>query len=153
MKRSFLLLLMALPLFAAAQLQVGHSGSAIRDHWKKQQAAGVRSTVTARSKQLLLVTVQGEKGTARNYYELDSAGICQVQRLETEDTTVAGDFLTQLLALPTYQWKKLNENQYISRFEDHVLVELPADGSMKYVKIIRMNWNRTLYDLLSTPGQ
>ena len=140
---------LALPLLVSAQIQIGKTGTEIKSYWKKQQKTGARYSIEAGPNLSILVTESRDKGAVHHTYEADSLGRCAVQRVESDNQEYTGNFLSQLLAIPRYQWKKLNENQYISRYEDFLLIELPADGSMKYVKLLHMEWNRTLYDLLS----
>lgn len=43
---------------------------------------------------------------------------------------------------------KLNENQYISKFEEKLLIELPTENKTNTIRIIRTDWNKVLYDIM-----
>jgi hypothetical protein len=54
-----------------------------------------------------------------------------------------------LLAKEKYVWKKINENQYISKFEDKIMIELPTENKSNSITIIRTDWTKILYDILA----
>ena len=56
--------------------------------------------------------------------------------------------LAAVLAKEKYRWKKINGNQYVSRFSWKLLLELePEDGNS--FRIIRTGWTRKSYRLLT----
>jgi hypothetical protein len=56
--------------------------------------------------------------------------------------------LNKVLEKKGYQWKKINENQYISSFSDQLLIELPVEKKEFYFTIYRAQWSREVYDIL-----
>ena len=49
---------------------------------------------------------------------------------------------------PSYQWKKINESQYVSRFEDYLLIEWQQTGTEFSFTLIKTAWTRELYNMM-----
>ena len=57
-------------------------------------------------------------------------------------------WLRATLRIGKYGWKKINENQYISKYEYKMMIELPVNPGEHYYTILRMDWSKTLYGIL-----
>jgi hypothetical protein len=57
-------------------------------------------------------------------------------------------WLKRILDKKNFDWKKLNENQFISKFEDRLLIELPVDEKDLSFSIFKAEWTKEIYDLM-----
>lgn len=78
----------------------------------------------------------------------DARGLC-----ESEIFICPGDMLftrqlEKILGKTKYQWKRLNENQFVSRFEDGLLLEISPEPPQRLFTVIRAGWTREIYELL-----
>lgn len=71
----------------------------------------------------------------------------------TEETVSACEscyrkYLDRLLAMKKYEWKKINENQYVSRFSDYLMIEIQQDDNEFSFTLIKTEWTRPLYEMM-----
>lgn len=78
----------------------------------------------------------------------DGAGSCKSETIMTRCDSCLAVLVQQVLAKKKYKWKQLNENQYVSRFEDNLMIELPADNTYHSFSVLRVEWTKELYKLL-----
>ena len=57
-------------------------------------------------------------------------------------------YLNDLLNQKEYAWKKINGNQYVSKFASHLMLELPFDKDDFTFTLFRASWTKELYDIL-----
>lgn len=82
-------------------------------------------------------------------YEFDKAGKCMSERTIVDCDSCLRKFIQTALDRKEYGWKKVNENQYVSEFSKKMLLELPVDSADHHYSIIRTDWNKQMYDLLT----
>ena len=81
-------------------------------------------------------------------YEFDSAGVCKSEKYITNCKNCYDRQLHLLIDQARYQWKKINENQYVSRFEDRLLLEVAPDADQYFFTLFRAEWTKEFYDML-----
>lgn len=81
-------------------------------------------------------------------YVFDQKGLCNTETLNTRCDSCHDGYLKIVLDKKKFNWKKINENQYISRFEDNLMIELFPEGEVRTFSILRADFTRELYDLL-----
>lgn len=81
-------------------------------------------------------------------YVFDKKGLCITETVNTRCDSCHDGYLKIILDKPKYAWKKINENQYISRFEDNMMIELFPEGEIRTISVLRADFTRELYDLL-----
>ena len=86
-------------------------------------------------------------------YFFDKEGKCRSQKTTAKCDTCIDLYLQEALRQVKYKWRKLNENQYISSFEEKMIIELPADGKEFSFTILRSDWSKILYDMLTEMKQ
>ncbi len=98
----------------------------------------------------LLLKIPGTKTEEVNFvYTFDKTNLCLSQKVIAQCDTCIDKYLQDALRLVKYKWRKINENQYISSFEEKLIVELPADGKEYSFTILRSDWSKILYDMLN----
>ncbi len=81
-------------------------------------------------------------------YVFDEKGLCTTETTNTRCDSCHDGYLNAILDKKKYSWKKINENQYISRFEDNMMIELFPEGEVRTISVLRADFTRELYDLL-----
>jgi len=81
-------------------------------------------------------------------YVFDAKGLCMTETTNTRCDSCHDGYLNVILEKKKYGWKKINENQYISRFEDNMMIELFPEGEVRTISLLRADFTRELYDLL-----
>ena len=81
-------------------------------------------------------------------YVFDKKGLCITETVNTRCDSCHDGYLKLILDKTKYAWKKINENQYISRFEDNMMIELFPEGEIRTISVLRADFTRELYDLL-----
>lgn len=81
-------------------------------------------------------------------YVFDKQGLCVTETTNTRCDSCHDGYLKIVMDKKKYSWKKINENQYISRYEDGLMIELFPEGEIRSFSILRVEWTRELYDLL-----
>ncbi len=81
-------------------------------------------------------------------YVFDEKGLCTTETTNTRCDSCHDGYLKIVLDKKKYNWKKINENQYISRFEDNMMIELFPEGEIRTFSILRADFTRELYELL-----
>lgn len=150
MKRTILLILVFLPahLFAQKYFDKG------KEHVKKDlqhyiaQNKTLNPVLTVTDSSLVLEIAEAD-GPTRFIYSFDSeSGKCMAQRTEANCEACYKKYRDNLLDQKVYKWVKLNENQYVSRYEDRLLVELAADEKDYTFTVFKTQWTKDFYELL-----
>jgi hypothetical protein len=81
-------------------------------------------------------------------YEFDSTGVCKSEKYITNCKNCYDRQLHLLIDQARYQWKKINENQYVSRFEDRLLLEVAPDADQYFFTLFRAEWTKEFHDML-----
>ena len=144
MKIRFILALLIIPVFSFGQGSIMQTKSVIIKAFSTNKAA----SILEQNDSLLSVSVKKGGSAIRYAYQFDHAGKCITETVSSTCEACIDKELKSILAAGKYQWKKINENQYVSRFEDKLIIELPVDKKDKYT-ILWTDWTRTLYDLLT----
>jgi hypothetical protein len=151
MIRTGLFLLLLLPMIGFSQTYINLTEKQIKKEWEKNKVNDCKHTFQ-RTDTALVVSVDcanaAKNPIARFIYSFDASKKCQWVQMLTESDSFFTATLEKTL-LENYNWKKINENQYISDFESHRLIELPADNRKNMFIVFRMDWTRQLYDLLT----
>ena len=144
MKIRFILAFFIFPVFSFGQGSITQTKAVIIKSISTNKAA----SILEQNDSLLSVSVKKGSSVIRHTYQFDHSGKCITETVSSTCETCIDKDLAAILAINRYQWKKINENQYVSRFEDKLIIELPVDKKDKYT-ILWTDWTRTLYDLLT----
>ncbi|HRE38418.1 MAG TPA: hypothetical protein PK092_08225 [Chitinophagaceae bacterium] len=150
MTRLYLFLLLFLPAISFGQRYMNFTKSALKDSLaaKNEKKKGVTTSLKD-TKDDLIYTIKGP-GTDQTdiIYSFDSLGRCLREKVIAGCDTCIHSKLQSILNIQSYKWKKINENQYVSRFEDRLMIELSVNKQEHSFYIHRMEWTQLLYDIL-----
>jgi hypothetical protein len=57
--------------------------------------------------------------------------------------------LKKVLGHTKYEWKKLNENQYVSTYSARMLLEVQGENIPLYYSILRTQWTEEFYKMIT----
>ena len=85
---------------------------------------------------------------AKFIYSFDKSGKCISEKTIAWCDSCLGNYLEAALNRTKYGWIRLNENQYISKFSEKMMLETPIDENDHSFLIFRMDWSKMIYDML-----
>jgi hypothetical protein len=82
-------------------------------------------------------------------YRFDKSGKCSSEKITANSDASFKQHLQAVLDQKKYEWKKINGNQYISGFAARMLLEISAENKDFTFTIIRTDWSKEMYDILT----
>lgn len=118
---------------------------------KYETGAGFDKPVIEQHDSTISMLVKGSGGIQTLFtYRFDGQqGKCKVEEVKASCDSCYKKYLEQVLAQKKYQWKKINENQYISSYAKKRLIELPAENNDFSYMILKTGWTKKLYRMLT----
>lgn len=110
----------------------------------KKEFPGLKVNITTGRDSLLI----NNAGAFTHIYIFDEKGKCNGEVSITRCDSCYNGLLNGILNISAFAWKKINESQYISRFEDGLMIELFQEEDAKRLSVLKTDWTRELYDLL-----
>lgn len=150
MTRFCLFLLLSLPAFSFGQRYMNVTKSDLRDSLAAtiEKKDGVISSLKETKEELVYTTKGPGNEQTEIIYSFDSTGKCIREKVTASCDSCIYKKLQSILNIQSYKWKKINENQYVSRFEDRLMIELSINKEEHSFYIHRMEWTQLLYDIL-----
>jgi hypothetical protein len=150
--RILLCQLILLPFTGFSQKYLDKSKSEIKkelEQYIKTHSSNSPSLQETDSTVILRLTEAGQE--RQTVYGFDAvSGKCSWEKQIASGKMEYNKLLQELLSQKSFGWKKLNENQYVSKFSSQMLIELPQDENDYSFIIFRTNWTKELYDLLTS---
>jgi hypothetical protein len=88
-------------------------------------------------------------GVVKFVYTYNKDKICNNEKTIAINDSARRNYLNSVLEQRGYEWKKLNGNQYISKFSDKLMIELPGDPRNFSFTVYRVDWTKETYDMLN----
>lgn len=151
MMRYIILLTLLFPLALHAQQHLGKSRQALTDEMLQLSKKNPQSKAEFdNQRNRLLLTTKDSLGHTL-YYEYgfdEQSGACITEMIKADCESCIRNAMNRLLSYAAYEWKKINESQYVSRFEDYLLIEWQQSGNDFSFTLIKTAWTRELYNLM-----
>lgn len=148
MKTGIIIAFLLLPVLGFCQQFIGKNHAVVITELKKTKP-GTEKPVLTETDSVITVTRKGTGSySVSHFYYFDKTRKNITEKVVAACESCYTNLLSGLLKQGKYKWKKINENQYVSRFEDKMTIELPVEKSDYYFTILRTDWSRTLYNLL-----
>lgn len=111
---------------------------------------GFEKPVFSRDDSTITMTVKATNGVVSSFtYQFDrQSGKCRSELIKASCDSCFQKYLGDVLAQKKYQWKKINENQYVSAYSKKRMIELPAENKDFSYMILKTGWSKKLYRLL-----
>lgn len=143
--------LLLLPLSVTAQKYIDKSREYVKNELKKYVAENktFKPKLAEKGQSLTLIVNDPSAQQAEFTYQFDeTSGLCNLQKTSSSCDSCYKKYLQNLLDQKEYQWKKINESQYISRFSDYLLIEMQTEDNKQSFTLIKTQWTKELYDLM-----
>jgi hypothetical protein len=151
MTRLIILLFILLPFSGFAQKYINKKKAEVKKELDKYitDNKSINATLSETDTSLVL-NIPGTTTQQANFvYFFDKEGKCRSQKTTANCDSCIAKYLQQALQQGKYNWRKINENQYISSFEEKLMIETPADGKEFSFMILRTDWSKILYDMFA----
>lgn len=145
MKKSVLPFLLLLPSILFAQVHINKTKKQVIESNKE----GKNSINSETDTTLHLKTGGPGCNPVSIIYHFDKEGKCDNELFITGSDNCFTKYLDKVLAVKKYNWKKINENQYISDFASRMVIEIPPENKEWAFTVLRVAWTKQLYDMLT----
>ena len=133
---------------ASAQHYIGMSFSEITKAFRQEKGSNVNT------QDMLTFTYKDESaGNVQLKFRFDGFGKCFYEEYVTTCDSCARNLLNTILGKEKYGWKKINENQYVSKYREFLMIELPVEPEDHSFSIFRTEWNKDTYKMLTGSDQ
>lgn len=151
MRKIVVLLALFVPAIAFSQKYFDKNRADVKKELEKYISINKNiNPVLSETDSSLIISVDEADGKSTRFiYGFDKGtDKCIIQRTLAGCDSCYKKYLNNLLGQKEYGWKKLNGNQYVSKFASHLLLELPFENSERYFTLFRASWTKELYDIL-----
>lgn len=144
-------LLLLFPVAGFSQNFIGKSKAQVKKYLQRQIAKNDSLTITLTdTDSVLLFSIKSGKVLPADFiYSFDKSGKCRSEKVMAGCDSCFNKFLNAALAEKKYEWKKINENQYVSKYAARMMIELPPENKDFSYVILRTQWSRQLYTMLT----
>jgi|CXWL01.1.fsa_nt_gi hypothetical protein len=144
-------LLLLFPVAGFSQNFIGKSKAQVKKYLQRQIAKNDSLTITLTdTDSVLLFSIKSGKVLPADFiYSFDKSGKCRSEKVMAGCDSCFNKFLNAALAEKKYEWKKINENQYVSKYAARMMIELPPENKDFSYVILRTQWSRQLYSMLT----
>lgn len=151
MKRLFAIYLFLCPFSLLAQSYFDKDKETVKlelgQYVHKNKSLNPELTISD-SSVILAITEPGNHRIRFKYGFDRESGKCNALETVAHCSACYKKHLDSLLEQKNHNWKKLNENQYVSRYEDQLLLETAIEeGDYSFI-LFKTQWTRDFYDLL-----
>jgi hypothetical protein len=144
-----------LVLFSAqvpAQMYINKSRKEVRRELEKQIAKNDSLHIMlAETDTSLVFSFKDAKVLPSDFvYSFDAAGRCNAEITIAYCDSCFSKFLQKVLSRKQFEWIKLNDRLYVSKYSKRLMLEVPAGNKDRSFTIRRMKWTRASYHSLLT---
>ncbi len=145
---TFFLLLLSIP--GISQTYINKSKSTVKKELAKFSVANnnLKTILTETDSFIVFLIRDPRTRNADFIYGFDQSGKCSSEKTMAGCDSCQANFLRNVLNQKKYEWVKINENQYVSKFSEKLMIELPENDKDYSFIILRMDWSKILYDML-----
>lgn len=131
-----------------AQNHIDHTRTEIKQVLQKQYQAVPASAMHWKEFKDSMVLSFTSGDIESYHFSFSKKGLCQGEIIYFTTDSAFANSLKAITQNPIYQFKRINENQYVSDYEHFLLIELPAESPEKKVGVFKTSWTKSLYELL-----
>jgi len=149
MKARIIIALLLLPAFSFCQKHINQTHAAVMADLKKYKAGSIKPVFTETDSTITMSVKGGDVKAMDFIYAFDKSGKCNSEKTMANCDSCVNKMLQEIVNNKKFGWRQINENQYVSKFEDHLMIELPVNPNEFSYTILRMDWTRASYDLIT----
>jgi hypothetical protein len=146
-----IILLLLIPVSGFSQNFIGKNKADAKSELQNQKLSDSLSiSISDKDSVLVLTQKRGDNSVTDFVYGFDKSGVCQSEKVVTSGCdSCFYKLLNKVLDQTKYQWKKLNENQYVSKYADRMLLEVQGESIPLTFSILRTQWNEEFYKMIT----
>jgi len=150
MNRTIIVLFLLFPLTGFSQNFIGKSKTQIRKELQKQieKNDSLKIILTEKGSELVYTIKPVKVLPAEFIYGFDKNGKCRSEKITAYCDSCFNKFLQDVLKQKRFAWKKINGNQYVSKYRAQMMIELPAENKDFSYTILKTAWTKELYKML-----
>lgn len=149
MRTIFLIFLFVLPIHLFSQGFIGKNKRYVKKYLQKEARKNDTHITITDQDSILLYSIRDERYRPVDFiYRFNNAGRCSYQKVMAGCDSCLQKYLKEVLDRKKYEWKKINENQYVSKYSEFLILELPVEKDDFSYVILKAGWNRESYRML-----
>lgn len=151
MLRVFIFSMLFLPFQAQSQYKLGKERAVLEKELGDYVARNSDHLATlTKTQDALQMSYTDSMGQELHYeYRFDERnGICISEKFSSDCEACFQSALKALLGIGSYEWRKINESQHVSKFADYLMIEVQQTDNDYSYTLIKTAWTRELYDLM-----
>jgi hypothetical protein len=145
-------ILMLLPATCFSQNFIGKSKDAVKKELQVQilPDESLTKTLSDNDSSIILSLYAGTSRYTDFFYGFDKSGKCKSEKIKSGCESCFNNHLDKILEQKMFEWKKINGNQYVSKYSDYLLVEIQTEKNNYSINILRTDWTRELYTMITS---
>jgi hypothetical protein len=147
-----IILFLLIPVAGFSQSFIGKKKADVKTELQNQKK-GIDSlsiAITDKDSALVLTQKKGDNSAIDFVYGFDKSGSCQSEKIISSGCdSCFYNLLKKVLGHTKYEWKKLNENQYVSTYSARMLLEVQGENIPLYYSILRTQWTEEFYKMIT----
>ena len=150
MNRIIIALLLLCPVACFSQGYIGKTRQQVKKELQREIAANdtLHILLTDNDSVLIYSYEDSKVRPVQFIYGFDRAGKCRSEKVMAGCDSCFNKYLLGVLDKKKYEWKKINENQYISKYSARMMIELSSENKDFSYIILSTDWNKDMYKLL-----
>jgi hypothetical protein len=146
-----ILFVLLMPVCGFTQNNIGKYKKQVKKYLQGQIKRNDSLTITLTDNDSLLTfSIKAGKTLPADFiYGFNKNGKCQMEKVIAGCDSCFNKFLKNVLSQKKYDWKKINENQYVSKYNTRMMIELPPENKDFSYTILKTDWNKNMYKLLT----
>jgi hypothetical protein len=151
MKKQLLILLFLLPVCAAfSQSMIGHAKMTVRSTLKRYiKSHDFRNSAIAEHGDTMMLQVNEPSVAQVEFrYLFNDGNWCIAEQKTTCCEKCLSDLMTDVLDSKKYEWIKVNDNTYVSKFSKKRLLKITQTNEVKQMNITKIKWSKEEYEQL-----
>jgi hypothetical protein len=146
------ILFLLLPVTGFSQAFIGKNKAEVKNELQNQKKGSDSLSISISDKDSALILTQKKGGNSATdfVYGFDKSGICQSEKVISYGCdSCFYKLLKKVLDQTKYEWKKLNENQYVSKYAAKMMLEVQGENIPLSYSILRTQWNEEFYKMIT----
>lgn len=149
MKYFFNVLLIILPITGFSQYAVGKTMPELRKELEKMAVNDKEPLSKISTTKSWISYTSKAKGRAAEFsFDFDNNGKCVIETIRALDSSAYEYYLKIALAKKEFEWIRINENQYMSKFSAYLMIELAGETIPNQFSFFKTDWSKEMYELL-----
>jgi hypothetical protein len=134
-----------------SQTYIGQNRKRVKNRLEQYaaEATGFTGSLQEAGDSITLILSTADILPTRFIYHFDEAGKCKSEKVIANCDSCFNKYLQAALDRKEYHWKKINENQYVSDYDNKLLLEVPPENTNFSFQVLKLAWSREQYRMMT----